>query len=251
MYVHKFLADAGCGSRRNMIEAMKQGKVKVNGRTTQDPTFQIDPLVDQVSLGKRIVKAFQPKIYLMLNKPVGYLTTNQDPQGRPTVFDLVPEEYKDIRLFAIGRLDEDTEGLLILTNDGEITYKLTHPKFEHEKEYIVTIGGELSTRQIRQLERGVMLEDGKTSPAKVKQIFDSQQTTYAITIHEGKKRQVRRMFEHVGFRVLTLKRIRIGALTIDPKLKSGTTTKMTPQQIELALSPRPNQKKASRPTPSD
>jgi 23S rRNA pseudouridine2605 synthase len=233
MYVHKFLADAGCGSRRNMVEAMKMGRVKVNDRVTQDPTFQIDPSTDRVTLGKRLVTAASPKVYLMLHKPAGYLTTNDDPQKRPTVYQLVPEAYKDQRLFAIGRLDYDTEGLLILTNDGDLTNKLTHPSFEKEKEYEVTIGGELTTRQIRQLERGVALEDGTTRPSKVNQLFDSQLIKYSIVIHEGKKRQVKRMFEKIGFRVLTLKRTRMANLHLDPILRLGGARALT--SLELAL----------------
>jgi 23S rRNA pseudouridine2605 synthase len=233
MYVHKYLADAGCGSRRNMIEAMKLGKVKVNGRTIQDPTFTIDPTIDEVILGKKIVKQTTPKVYLMLNKPAGHITTNNDPQGRPTVFNLVPAKYKDVRLFAVGRLDADTEGLLILTNDGEMANKLTHPSFEHEKEYEVTIGNELTERQLRVLHRGVLLDDGKTRPAKVTQVFESQLVTYRITIHEGKKRQVRRMFEKVGFRVLTLKRIRMGHLGLDPKLALGHARPLTSEELTL------------------
>jgi 23S rRNA pseudouridine2605 synthase len=238
MYVHKFLADAGCGSRRNMIEAMKLGKVKVNGKTTQDPTFQIDPQHDVVALSKKVVKARQPKVFLMLNKPTGYITTNSDPEGRPTVFDLVPAKFRQLRLFAVGRLDQDTEGLLILTNDGEVTNRLTHPSFEHQKEYEVTIGGQLTDRQMRQFERGLLLEDGRTAKATIKQIFGSQLTTYHVTLHEGKKRQVRRMFEKVGYRVLTLKRLRIGRLNLDPKLKPGQIRPLTNEEISLLQAKR-------------
>ena len=218
-----------------MIEAMKSGRVKVNGKTTQDPRFVIDPAVDVVSLGKQIVKTPDPKIYLMLNKPIGVITTNSDPQGRRTVFDLVPEEYSRFRLFVVGRLDVDTEGLLILTNDGELTNKLTHPKYQHEKEYEVKIGGELDDKQIRSFKRGMLLEDGRTAPAKIKQAHASQHITYLLTIHEGRKRQVRRMFEKVGFRVLNLKRVRIGRLRLDAKLKPGQMRALTTAEVkELA-----------------
>lgn len=235
-YVHKFLADAGCGSRRNMIEAMKAGRVKVNGKTIQDPRYTINPDQDVVSLGKQIVKAPDPKVYLMLNKPLGVITTNNDPQGRKTVFSLVPKKYQAYRLFAVGRLDIDTEGLLILTNDGQLTNKLTHPKFEHEKEYEVSIAAELTDKQIRQFKRGMLLEDGRTAPAKIRQVYSSQRVTYHLTIHEGRKRQVRRMFEKVGYRVLNLKRIRIGRLRLDPKLAPGKVRLLTPTEIkELSL----------------
>lgn len=238
-YVHKFLADAGCGSRRGMIEAMKLGKVKVNGKTTQDPRFLIDPERDVVSLGKKIVTAPDPKIYIMLNKPIGTITTNNDPQGRKTVFSLLPKEYDRYRLFAVGRLDVDTEGLLILTNDGDLTNKLTHPKFEHEKEYAVTIAAELTDKQIREVKRGMILEDGRTAPAKIKEAFASQHITYHLTIHEGRKRQIRRMFERLGYRVLNLKRLRIGQLRLDKKLKPGQVRPLTTSEIkDLAAKPR-------------
>ena len=239
-YVHKFLADAGCGSRRGMIEAMKLGRVKVNGRTTQDPRFMIDPAKDVVSLGKKVVTAPDPKVYLMLNKPLGTITTNSDPQGRPTVFSLVPSEYSNYRLFAVGRLDVDTEGLLILTNDGELTNKLTHPKYEHEKEYAVTIAAELTDKQIREVKRGMILEDGRTAPAQIKQAFASQHITYHLTIHEGRKRQIRRMFERLGYRVLNLKRLRIGQLRLDKKLKPGQVRPLIATEIvQLASRPKP------------
>lgn len=232
-YVHKFLADAGCGSRRQMVAAMKLGRVKVNNRTIQDPTFTIDPAVDVVSLGKQVVKALPPRLYIMLNKPTGYITTNDDPQGRPTVFTLVAKEFADFRLFAIGRLDEDTSGLLILTNDGPTTHRLTHPSYEHPKEYEVSVSRQLTDRQIRQFQRGMLLEDGKTVPAQISRHEAGQKITYRITIHEGRKRQIRRMFEHVGNPVITLKRLRIGQLWLDPKLKSGQSRPLTDKEIDL------------------
>jgi 23S rRNA pseudouridine2605 synthase len=231
-YVHKFLADAGCGSRRDMITAMKLGRVKVNNRTIQDPRFTIDPDTDVVMLGKQVVKAIPPRMYLMLNKQEGVITTNSDPQGRRTVFDLLPEKYQDARLFAVGRLDEDTTGLLILTNDGKATFRLTHPRFEHPKEYEVTVRRQLSDRQIRMFQRGIMLEDGKTAPAQIRQLQQSQKITYRVIIHEGRKRQIRRMFEHIGNPVITLKRLRMGQLWLDPKLKPGQVRPLTKIEIE-------------------
>ncbi len=241
-YVHKFLADAGCGSRRDMITAMKLGKVKVNGRTTQDPRFMIDPQIDEIMLGKKIVTSLPPQIYLMLHKPTGVITTNNDPQHRPTVFDLVPAQYKEFRLFAIGRLDEDTSGLLVLTNDGQTTFKLTHPKFEHPKEYEVTVSKTLTDRQIRQFGRGMILEDGKTAPAQITPVSNSQKITYRLIIHEGKKRQIRRMFEHLNNPVITLKRLRMGGLWLDSKLKPGQIRPLTDAEI-TQLTANPSRKK--------
>lgn len=230
-YVHKFLADAGCGSRRDMITAMKLGRVKVNSRVIQDPRYTINPTQDVVMLGKQVVKAIPPRVYVMLHKPAGYLTTNDDPQGRPTVFDLLDKDFDTSRLFAIGRLDEDTTGLLILTNDGQTTYKLTHPRFEHPKEYEVTVSRMLTDRQIRQFQRGLMLEDGKTAPAQISQLQQSQKITYRVIIHEGRKRQIRRMFEHIGNPVITLKRIRMGQLWLDTKLKPGQSRPLTDKEV--------------------
>lgn len=232
-YVHKFLAEASMGSRRKMVEAMKEGKVKVNGKTIQDPRFTIDPAVDEVRLLNKIVPAVAPKTYVMLHKPVGVVTTMSDERGRKTVVDLLPKSLADLRLFPIGRLDQDTEGLLILTNDGELAYKLTHPKFEHEKEYEVTIAAELTPKQLREVRQGMLLEDGWTAPARLKQLFIAQHVTYALTIHEGRKRQIRRMFERLGYRVLTLKRIRIGGLELDRQLKPGAVRTLTPAEVEL------------------
>jgi 23S rRNA pseudouridine2605 synthase len=172
----------------------------------------------------------------MLYKPTGVITTNHDPQGRSTVFSLVPKEYQHFRLFAVGRLDIDTEGLLILTNDGELTNKLTHPKYEHEKEYAVTIAAELTEKQIREIKRGMILEDGRTAPAKIKPAYASQHITYHLTIHEGRKRQIRRMFERLGYRVLNLKRLRIGQLHLDKKLKPGQIRPLTPTEVSQLAS---------------
>jgi 23S rRNA pseudouridine2605 synthase len=225
-----------------MITAMKLGKVKVNGRTTQDPRFTIDPELDEVMLGKKTVKALPPRIYLMLYKPTGAITTNDDPQGRPTIFDFVPKEYKEFRLFAVGRLDEDTTGLLVLTNDGQTAFGLTHPKFEHPKEYEVTVARTLTDRQIRQFGRGMVLEDGKTAPAQITQIHNSQKITYRLIIHEGKKRQIRRMFEHLNNPVITLKRLRMGNLWLDNNLKPGQARPLTEAEINQLIA-QPTKKK--------
>lgn len=230
--MHKFLADAGMGSRRKMVEMMKQGQVKVNGRTIQDPRFTIDPTQDEVRLSNKIVKSRPSRIYLMLHKPVDVVTTTDDECRRKTVIDLVPSEYQQYRLFPIGRLDQDTEGLLILTNDGELAYKLTHPKFEHEKEYEVTIAAELTTKQIKDVRQGMLLEDGRTAAAQIKRLHVSQHVTYSLTIHEGRKRQIRRMFERLGYRVLRLKRIRIGGLKLDPQLRPGAVRPLSQTELE-------------------
>ena len=136
----------------------------------------------------------------MLNKPEGLLCTTSDERGRRTILDILPEKYRRLRLYPVGRLDLDSTGLLILTNDGALTYQLTHPKFEHEKEYLVQIEGTLQPREKQNLEHGVKLEDGITAPAIIKEVRSTPPYNYSLTIHEGKKRQIRRMFAHLGYR---------------------------------------------------
>jgi 23S rRNA pseudouridine2605 synthase len=162
------------------------------------------------------------------------LCTTSDDRGRRTILDILPEQYRKLRLYPVGRLDLDSTGLLILTNDGALTYRLTHPKFEHEKEYLVQVDGTLQPREKQNLEHGVKLEDGITASAIIKEVR-SAPFNYSITIHEGKKRQIRRMFAHLGYRVQTLKRIRIGKLLLGT-LKESETRQLTEREIKSLLS---------------
>ena len=232
----KALTEAGTGSRRKLADAIKQGKVTVNNEPVASFRHPIDPEKDIVRFDGQIV-VLQPAapVYLMLNKPKGYLSTTRDERGRLTVIDLLPEEYRRKRLYPAGRLDEDSTGLLLLTNDGDLTYRLTHPRFEHEKEYLVHIKGSLSPPEKRKLERGIHLEDGITGPALVKDISDSPPFNYSITIHEGRKRQVRRMFERVKHPVIDLKRVRIGKLTLG-SLKEGEVIQLDYRGVEALSS---------------
>ena len=148
--------------------------------------------------------------------------------------DIVPRDYRHLRLYPAGRLDKDSTGLLLLTNDGRLTYRLTHPRFEHEKEYLVHIDGSLEPDEKRKLEEGTALEDGMTSPATVKEVTSLPPFNYSITIHDGRKRQVRRMFESLGHRVLALKRVRIGSLALG-SLKEGDVKRLTPEDINVLL----------------
>jgi len=173
----------------------------------------------------------QESVYLMLNKPKGVLSTTRDERGRKTVIGVLPVKYRRLRLYPVGRLDKDSTGLLLLTNDGELTYRLTHPRFEHEKEYLVSVDSPLNPTEIRKLERGIELEDGMTSPAVVKGVKDRPPFHYSITIHEGRKRQVHRMFQSLGHRVLTLRRVRMGNLTLGT-LKEGETRELTAKEVK-------------------
>ena len=216
----KALTENGIGSRRRMADAIKQGKVTVNGEVIEDFNHAINTATDHVLIdGNAVDLTPKETVCLMLNKPQGIISTTSDERGRRTVLDLLPEKYHHLRLYPAGRLDEDSTGLLLLTNDGDLTYRLTHPRFEHEKEYLVEISGSITAEDIRKLEDGIRLEDGMTHPAKVKSV-SLPPLNYSITIHEGRKRQVRRMFERLKHPVLALKRIRIGNLNLGD-LKEG------------------------------
>ncbi len=231
----KALTEAGLGSRRRMAEAIKQGKVKVNGRTAESFTQTVNTESDRVAFNGKTVD-FKPDevICLMLNKPAGIVSTVSDEKGRRTVLDILPGQYKKFRLYPVGRLDIDTTGLLLLTNDGDLTYRLTHPKFEYEKEYLVAIKDRLTSEEKTKLERGIRLEDGMTHPARLKEV-STPPFNYSITIHEGRKRQVRRMFERLSHPVLALKRVRLGNLSLGD-LKEGETRRLSAGEIKSLLS---------------
>jgi 23S rRNA pseudouridine2605 synthase len=231
----KALTEAGLGSRRKMSDAIKNGKVSVNGVIAENFRLPVNTEADRILFARRPIdlKAEQP-IYLMLNKPDGLLCTTSDERGRRTILDILPEKYRRLRLYPVGRLDMDSTGLLILTNDGALTYQLTHPKFEHEKEYLIQIEGTLQPREKQNLEHGVKLEDGITAPAIIKELRSTPPYNYSLTIHEGKKRQIRRMFAHLGYRVLTLKRIRMGSLILG-SLQEGQTRELTAREVKSLL----------------
>ncbi len=243
----KALTDAGIGSRRRMADAIKQGKVEVNGVMAESFNQPVDPARDKVYLnGQRLNLKAEQIVCLMINKPEGVVSTAADEKGRPTVLDLLPAKYRKYRLFPVGRLDIDTTGLLLLTNDGDLTYRLTHPKFEQEKEYLVQVDEKLNHDELQRLERGILLEDGMTAPAVVKRLI-SGDYNYRIIIHEGKKRQVRRMFEHITHPVKALKRARIGTLRIG-ELEEGEVRPLTGRELkELTRSARaPSDKKTGK-----
>ena len=230
----KYLVEAGVGARRAVVSAIKLGRVTVNGKTAQGYTMPVFPGLDAITVDGRPVK-FKPAemLVFMLNKPLDVLSTTKDERGRKTVIDMLPERYRSLGLYPAGRLDYDSTGLLILTNDGNLTYRLTHPRFEHEKEYLVAINGKLTDEQKTKLEKGIMLEDGLTYPAVIKEAHDAAYT-YSITIHEGRHRQVKRMFLSVGHEVKALKRIRIGRLELGD-LAEGQIKKLSQAEIGKLL----------------
>jgi 23S rRNA pseudouridine2605 synthase len=231
----KALTEAGIGSRRRMADAIKQGKVRVNGAAAESFNHPVNIGEDLITIdGKPVSLKAEAAICLMLNKPPGVVSTVSDEKGRRTVLDILPQRYRNPRLYPAGRLDRDTTGLLLLTNDGDLTYRLTHPKFEHEKEYLVHINGRLDEEEKKLFERGIYLEDGMTSSATISEVESSPPFHYSVTIHEGRKRQVRRMFEHLGHPVLALKRIRVGGLYLGD-LEEGGVRRLSKKEISMLI----------------
>ncbi len=221
--LQKVLAQRGYGSRRVCEEMIAEGRVAVNGEIAVLGR-RVDVDVDVVTLDGKPLSVRPGRVYYLLNKPVGVVTTASDPQGRPTVVGFVPPEP---RVFPVGRLDRDTEGLLLLTNDGELTLRLSHPRYGVDKEYLAEVdGGEVRAGALRRLREGVELDDGTTAPARVSQPAAG---VLRLTIHEGRNRQVRRMCEAVGHPVRRLVRVRIGPLA-DRRLKPGEWRELTPEE---------------------
>lgn len=215
MRIQKFLADCGIASRRGSEKLVEQGVVYINGikaTTGQDLT----PGVDKVSVNGVQVSFTEDKVYIMLYKPTGVVSTSSDDRGRKTVIDLIKNDVKQ-RVYCVGRLDYNTEGLLLLTNDGEFSNKITHPRNKIEKTYLARVkGGVVSKEEIYKLRNGVVLDDGKTSPAKVyiEDVYPDNTTLLKIIIREGKNRQVRRMCDAINHPVVNLKRTEVAGLTL-------------------------------------
>jgi 23S rRNA pseudouridine2605 synthase len=223
----KVLVAAGLGSRRQMAQAIQDKRIIVNGNIVEDFSHSVNPESDTILFDGVLVNGkAEPDLILMLNKPAGIISTTRDERGRRTVIDILPRQYRSLRLYPVGRLDKNSTGLLLLTNNGNLTYRLTHPRFENEKEYLVQVNGKLTEYEKNIIEKGVLLDDGMTYPAILKEYSTHAPFNYSITIHEGKKRQVRRMFESLGFHVLALKRIRIGVIQLG-NLKEGKVRELT------------------------
>lgn len=227
--LQKLIAAAGLASRRQAEEWISAGRVTVNGRPAVLGD-RADLAVDRVEVDGRPIAGAERKVYLLLHKPAGYVTSRSDPQGRAVVTDLVSDVKA--RLFSVGRLDYNTEGLLLLTNDGELAHRLAHPRHEVEKTYLVRVRGRLPEEARRCLEKGIVLEDGPTAPARVEKLrATSTHTWFEITIHEGRNRQVRRMCEAVGYPVSRLKRIRFAFLDLG-HLAPGEYRYLTPEEVK-------------------
>ena len=216
--LQKVMAHAGVASRRKSEEIITQGRVEVNGEVVTELGTKVDPAEDEVKVDGEVIGE-EKAVYIAMNKPEGVVTTVSDPQGRKTVLDLIPDIKQ--RVYPVGRLDYDSSGLLLLTNDGELTNILTHPSYEIQKTYQVRVEGKPSDQELENLEKGVMLEDGKTAPAKINNYQKFKKSSLIeISIHEGRNRQIRRMIDKIGYHVISLKRIRLGPLYLD-KLTTG------------------------------
>jgi 23S rRNA pseudouridine2605 synthase len=229
--LQKILAQAGIASRRKCEELILSGAVEVNGEKVTTLGVKADPAVDSIVVNGKPIKG-EKKIYLMMNKMKGVITSAKDPQGRKTVTDFLPGIKE--RVYPVGRLDYDTEGLLLLTNDGEFANLLTHPKHHVPKTYHATVKGVPHGTALEQLQKGIKLEDGMTAPAEVEYHdvdTEKNEATITITIYEGRNRQVRRMFEAINHKVIRLRRVRFGELTLQT-LGRGKYRHLTPKEIE-------------------
>ncbi|TAK24747.1 MAG: rRNA pseudouridine synthase [Chloroflexota bacterium] len=210
--LQKVLARAGVASRRAAEDLIRAGRITVNGEVVVDLGRRVTE-TDRVLFDGKVIEGEAGHVYIVVNKPIGYVATVRDPRGRPTVMDLIP---RGARVYPVGRLDWDSEGLLLMTNDGELTHRLTHPRFGVVKEYHALVERVPSRDQLENLERGIELDDGVTAPAQAHVVASARQGTWvSIAIHEGRNRQVRRMVEAIGHPVLRLIRVRMGPLTID------------------------------------
>jgi 23S rRNA pseudouridine2605 synthase len=228
--LQRFLAQAGVASRRKAEELIVAGRVKVNGQIVTELGSKVDPDADKVFLGGKRLLVERP-VYLMLNKPRGYVTTMSDPEGRPTVRAFL--KRAGARVFPVGRLDFNTEGLLICTNDGDLAHALMHPKHEVRKTYHVKLQGMVARDTVSSWQKGVTLDDGdRTAPAEVKLLGNTGKNTWLeVSIHEGKNRQIHRTAEALGFNVLKLTRIGYGGLALDD-LRVGTTRELSRDEVD-------------------
>ncbi len=228
MRLQKYMAECGVASRRKAEEMIAEGRVTVNGVKITEMGTQVED-GDEVRVDGQVIRPETEKRYVMYHKPAGEVTTVSDPEGRRCVLD----HFRDypVRLYPVGRLDYDSEGLLLLTNDGTLTERMLHPSHQVDKTYLARVTGSVTMDEVRQLRSGVMLDDHKTAPAKVRVIkLEAEAAVVLVTIHEGRNRQVRRMFEETGHQVTQLRRVRFGPLDLGD-LPRGKWRELTAEEV--------------------
>ena len=246
--LNKYLAHAGVGSRRHCDDLIMAGRVAVDGRVVRELGSRVDPASQHVTVDGQPLRVERP-VYWLVNKPRGYLSTNLDPAGRPRVIDLVPNVSQ--RVYTVGRLDEDSEGLVLLTNDGDLAHKLMHPRFGVSKTYIVQVAGKPSRTDVEQLLKGVWLSEGHVHAQSVKRLRSQGESTWLqVTLTEGKNREVRRMLARLGHKVMRLRRVSIGPVRLE-RLRLGKARPLTRDELDRlrAAADRPP-RRARRPAPA-
>ena len=231
--LQKFLANAGVASRRKAEELITEGKVSVNGKIVTELGTKIETNRDKVMVEDKTVKVETYKRYILLNKPAGYISAAKDQFDNPSVLNLIPNIKE--RLFPIGRLDKDTTGALLLTNDGDLSYKLTHPKFKVDKTYIAEVSGRPTAEEMNRFMKGLVIDGKKTAPAKIRIVKEKTKTSIVeIIIHEGRNHQVKNMCEAIGHKVINLQRYAIGKLTIE-NIKEGNYKEYDLKELKKQL----------------
>ena len=230
--IDKILSNLGYGSRAELKVYCKKGMVKVNDKVISNPGTQVDTDVDKIEFNNEVVN-YREFVYIMMNKPDGYLSATFDKRD-PIVLDLIDSSYLAFEPFPVGRLDKDTEGLLVLTNDGQLAHRVLSPKKHVPKTYYAKIQGKVTEEDILAFEKGVILDDGyETMPSQLKILKSDDMSEIELTIHEGKFHQVKRMFESVGKKVVYLKRLSMGKLKLDESLKLGEYRELTEEEVKL------------------
>lgn len=228
--LNKFLAQAGLASRREADRMIQEGRVKLNGRVVTELGVKVDEHQDRVEVDNRPVRLPSEHVYILLNKPAGYLVTVDDPQRRKTVMELLPR--LPVRVFPVGRLDAETEGLLLFTNDGELAHRLTHPRYEIKKLYEVRVKGFVEDKELARLEKGVFIDGRKTAPARARIIYrNREKSLLSLEIHEGRKHEVRKMLYALGFEVKKLRRVSFAGITVKG-LRRGFWRRLKPEEVD-------------------
>lgn len=230
MRLNKYVAHCGVASRRAAADLIKQGLVKVNGQVEKAPGYQVED-GDVVSYNNKALKPEVNQVYILMNKPKDVITTLKDERGRRTVIDLLRGKVKE-RIFPVGRLDRDTTGLLLMTNDGDLAEKMTHPRYEMKKVYYASLNRELAAEDLAKIAKGLQLEDGPVSVNWVEYLPNKAKTEIGLEVHVGRNRIVRRIFEHLGYQVQKLDRVYLGGLT-KKDLKRGWWRNLTQQEIVM------------------